>query len=432
MTTDYLHRYWAYFSLAAVTVMLFAATIFVVATLPPRTIVMATGAKGGANYELGNRYREILGTSGVTVELIQTTGSLQNLELLRDPKSGVSVALIQSGTTSKAQSPGLESLGTVFYEPMWLFYRAGIAANLQALAGKRISIGPEGSGARMLALELVKRTRLDGLVKELLAFTPEEAAEKLISGEIDAAFIVAAWQSPAILSLAHAKDIELGSVARADAFTALYPFLNKLVLPAGIFDLLTVRPSADVLLLAPKASLAVRDDLHPALQHLLLRAAVQIHSQPGMFQKAGQFPAAESIDLPLSEEAQRFYKSGRPFLQNHLPFWLATLIERVIVVLIPLAALIYPVFKLMPSVYNWFVQLKIMRLYADMKLVESDGRLRQSDLGTVKAKLDHIEQRATRLSLPTTYAGTLYSLRSHIDLLRDRLTINAKRAADDR
>jgi hypothetical protein len=310
-----------------------------------------------------------------------------------------------------------------------------MTANLQSLAGKRLSIGPEGSGARMLALELVKRARLDGLIGELLAFPPEEAAEKLIAGEIDAAFIVAAWQSPAIQTLANAKDIELGHVARADAFTAMYPFLNKLVLPSGIFDLLTVRPPADVVLLAPKASLIVRDDLHSALQHLLLSAASQIHSHPGAFQKAGQFPAAESIDLPLSDEAQRFYKAGRPFLQNYLPFWLATLVERVIVVFIPLVVLIYPIFKLMPSLYNWIIQLKIMRLYSEMKSVESDADRRRSpsDTAAVKAKLDQIEHRATRLSLPTKYASTLYSLRSHVDLLRNRLTTShPKSAAEDR
>ena len=158
------------------------------------------------------------------------------------------------------------------------------------------------------------------------------AAEKLIAGDIDAAFIVTAWDSPVVQRLINAEGIELASFPRADAYVALYPFLNKLMLPAGVVDLVDSRPPADIVLLAPKASLAVRADLHPAIQYLLLDAAVQIHSQPGIFQKAGQFPAAESIDLPLSDEAQRFYKSGRPFLQHYLPFWIATFVERVLVV----------------------------------------------------------------------------------------------------
>jgi hypothetical protein len=196
-----------------------------------------------------------------------------------------------------------------------------------------------------------------------------------------------------------------------------------LVLPAGIVDLSTNRPPADVVLLAPKASLAVRADLHSALQYLLLDAAVQIHSQPGIFQKAGQFPAAESIDLPLSGEAHRFYKSGQPFLQGYLPFWIATLVEKTLVVLIPLAALLYPVFKLLPQMYDWTMHLRIRRLYDEIRSIESDMEAQgpQFDANALNAKLDQIDQRANHLQLPTVYASNLYTLRSHIDLVRTRL-----------
>jgi TRAP-type uncharacterized transport system substrate-binding protein len=340
--TDYLQRYWRYFTIAGLVVILLGAGAFIVATLPPRTIVMATGAEGGANHEMGIRYREILAKAGVKLQLLPTAGGQENLARLRDPKSGVSVGFIQGGTTTKKESPDLESLGTVFYEPLWLFYRSEIGGGIQALRGRRLSIGPEGSGGRALALELVKKTKIDSIVAELLAFTPQVAAEKLIAGDIDAAFIVTAWDSPVVQRLITAKGIEVASWPRADAYLALYPFLHKLLLPTGVADLAMNRPPADVVLLAPKASLAVRADLHPATQYLLLNAAVQIHSQPRIFQKAGQFPAAESIDLPLSEEAQGFYKTGRPFLQAHLPYWIAAIVERVIFVLVPLGALLYP------------------------------------------------------------------------------------------
>ena len=206
---------------------------------------------------------------------------------------------------------------------------------------------------------------------------PVAAAEKLIAGEIDAAFIVTSWDSPVVQRLISAKGIDVGNFQRADALVAFYPFLNKLVLPAGVVDLLENRPPADVVLLAPKASLAVRADLHSAVQHLLLTAALQIHSQPGIFQKAGQFPAAESIDLPLSDEAQRFYKSGRPFLEEHLPFWIATLVEKVLVVFVPLAILLYPVFKLLPKAYDWLMQSRILRLYDEMRSIENEIELLQ-------------------------------------------------------
>jgi TRAP-type uncharacterized transport system substrate-binding protein len=414
---DYLRGFWLY--IAGLIAILLVASAFIVETLPPRTLAMATGPEGGANYELGVQYREILAQSGVNLQLVPTTGSLENLARLRDPKSGVSVGFIQGGVTTKKESPNLESLGTVSYEPLWFFYRSEIGQGMQALRGRRVSIGPEGSGTRALALELIKRTKIDSIVGEFLGFAPRQAAERLIAGDIDAAFIVTAWDSPVVQQLINAKGIELASW-RADTYVALYPFLNKLVLPAGVVDLLANRPATDILLLAPKASLAVRADLHSAIQHLLLSAAVQIHSQPGIFQKAGQFPAAESIDLPLSDEAQRFYKSGQPFLQQHLPFWIATLVERVLVVFVPLAILLYPMFKFLPQMYDQFLRRKIMRMYDEIKLIETEIEAQGQglDAKAINAKLDQLDQRASRLSLPADLS--LYMLRSHIALIRSR------------
>ena len=420
---DYLQRYWRYFSIGGMVVIFLAAGLFIVETLPPRTVVMATGAEGGANHELGIRYREILARAGVTLRLRPTAGGLENLALLRDSQSGVSVGFIQGGTTNNKESPELESLGTIFYEPLWLFYRSEIGDGIQALRGRRLSIGPDGSGGRALALTLLKKTKIDSIVGELLAFTPQVAAEKLIAGDIDAAFMVIAWESPVVQRLIAAKGIALASFPRADAYVALYPFLNKLVLPTGVADLSMNRPPADVVLLAPKASLAIRADLHPAIQYLLLHAAVQIHSQPGIFQKAGQFPAAESIDLPLSGEAQRFYKTGRPFLQEYLPFWIATLVEKLIVVFVPMAALLYPMFKFLPQIYDWIMQLRIRRLYDEMRLIESEmgAEGQGGDVDAMVAKLDQLDERANHLQLPRVYASMLYTLRMHINLVRSRL-----------
>jgi TRAP transporter TAXI family solute receptor len=428
---NYVQRFWRHLAAAATIAILLAAGAFVWESLPPRTIVMATGAEGSANYEFGIGYREALAREGVRLQLQPTAGSLENLRLLRDSQSGVSVGFIQGGTTSKKAAPELESLGTIFYEPLWLFRRAEIPDGVLELRGRRVSIGPEGSGGRALALQIMERTKIDTIVGELSGFAPKVAAEKLIAGEIDAAFIVTGWESPVIQSLLKAKGIELDSNRHADALIAIYPFLHKLVLPAGVVDLLANRPPADLALLAPKASLAVRADLHPALQYLLLDAAVQIHSQPGIFQKAGQFPAAESIDLPLSAEALRFYKSGRPFLQGYLPFWIATLVEKILVVLIPLAALLYPVFKLLPQIYDWMMQRKIRRLYDDIRSIESDMENQgpEFDANALNAKLDQIDQRANHLQLPTVYASNLYTLRSHIDLVRTRLATNPEVSA---
>src|SRR6516225_3621805 len=396
---DYAYKFWRFVAVAGAVAIFFGASLFIVTTLPPRELVMATGVEGDANYELGIRYRDILAKEGVKLELRRTSGSLDNLRYLRDPRSQVSVGFIQGGTITSKEAPELESLGTVFYEPLWLFRRGEIGEGVQALRGRRLSIGSEGSGGRALVLQILQRTRLDSIIGELSGFPPQAAAEKLIAGDIDAAFIVTAWESPVVQSLLHAKGIELSSIQHADAFVAIYPFLHKLILPAGVIDLLTNRPPSDVVLVAPKASLAVRADLHPALQYLLLNAAVQIHSQPGIFQKAGQFPAAESIDLPLSEEAQRFYKTGRPFLQGYLPFWVATLVEKVLVVIIPLAALLYPVFRFLPQTYDWMMQLRIRRLYDEIRSIESEMEVEgtEIDASALNAKLNMIDQRANHL-----------------------------------
>ena len=423
---SFAQKYWSSITIALVIVILFCAGLYVVETLPPRTITMATGAEGGANYEFGLRYRDVLARSGIKLQLLPTAGGVENLSRLRDAKSGISVAFVQGGTTTQKDSPDLESLGTISYEPLWLFYRTEIGETIQALRGRRVSIGPEGSGTRMLALELLKRSKLEKVIGETSGLTADVAAGKLIARDIDAAFIVSAWDSPAVQRLINTEGIAAATYPRADAYIALYPFMNKLILPAGVVDLLTNRPPADVVLLATKASLVVRSDLHPAIQYVLLDAAVEIYSQPGIFQKAGQFPAAESIDLPLSDEAQRFYKRGRSVLQKYLPFWLATLIERLLVVFLPLMAVLYPILRFTPSAYDWFMRTKIIRLYDEMKLIESemDSQGPRQDGKDINARLDRLEQRANRLNLPTTYASALYTLRSHIGLIRNRLRIS--------
>ena len=420
MAQSLFQRYWPYFSLATILAILLAAGAYIDATLPPRTIIMATGPKGGSNYELGGRYREILTKSGVDLKLLPTSGSLENLRLLRDPKSGVSVALLQDGAAGGAETSGVEALGTVGYEPLWLFRRTGIGGTLGALVGKRVSIGPEGSGGRAFALDILKRTKTEGTAAELLGFPPLVAAEKLIAGDIDAAFIVTGWDSPAVQSLIHADGVELTSFERADAMVALYPFLTKRTLPRGIFDLANDRPPADIQLVASKSILAVRADLHSALQYLLLTAATEIHSRSGIFQKAEQFPIAESVDLPLSADAERFHRSGRPFLQEQLPFWFAVLIGKALVVLVPLAAVAFPIFRFLPVLYDWMMRSKIDNLYGEMRSVENtmEDKAHDLDAAAMMARIDELEQRAIHLGVPTSYDGSLYTVRIHIGLIR--------------
>ena len=428
-----LQRFWFWAVMSGIATIVLGALISILLTLPPQTLVMATGPEGGMYHQVGARYREILAQEGVDLQLRPTGGAMENLADLRDPKSGVSAGFIQGGLAPEKEEPGVELLGTVFYEPLWLFSRTSspTARTLtEALSGHRISIGPDGSGTRVLALMLLER---NNITAELFSFKPHEAAEKLIAGEIDFAFIVSSWKAPAIQELLAADGIELRSTPRADAYIGLFPFMSKLVLPTGIADLARNRPPSDVVLVAPKASLAVRADLHPALQYLLLKAAVQIYSPPGAFHRPGRFPAAEAIDIPLSEEARRFYKSGKPFLHDHLPFWMATLAGRMLVVLIPLGVLLYPLLKTLPQAYDWIMRSKIVRLYDEMRSIERKmevGAPGQDAVGML-AKLDQLDQRANHLRVPPAYASMLYMLRAHIDLVRERLTAVLDRKADE-
>ena len=384
---DYAQVYRRYLvvGLIAVVVLTIAAMWLAFALLqptPPRSIAMATDPEGSISAELGKRYQEILGRKGIEVRLVPSVGAVENVARLRDPKSGINVGIIPSGITNHQKSPELVSLGTLFYEPLWFFYRGKPRVERhESLHGMRISVGPEGSGTHALSVEFLARVGVIESSAQLLSLTSEEAATKLVHGEIDAATMLAAWESPVVRQLLSADDVNLGGVPRADAFVALYPFLSKVVLPAGVGDMVKNRPPTDVVLLAPKASLIVRNDLHPAIQYLLLEAATEIHSGPGMFRKAGQFPAAEAIDLPLSSDAQQFYKAGPPFLQRHLPFWLAVLAQQLLVLLIPVLAVLYPLLRFLPALYGWAMRRRVFRLYNELKRLEdelvSDGIRRQ-------------------------------------------------------
>ena len=398
--------------------------ISVLSPLPPRTVTMTTGSEGGAYHELGKRYREILSRSGVELRLLASEGGIENLRRLSDPRSGVSVGFMQGGATGDTDRKDLVSLGTVSYEPLWFFYRGRHPGRkLDRLRGKRISIGPEGSGTRILAITLLAANGIDRDAARLLPLTPHDAGEQLLSGRIDAALMVASWESPVVRRLLASNDAELVSFPRADAYTALYPYLNKVTVPAGVGDLARDRPPADAVLLAPKTSLVVRKELHPAIQHLLLDAATEIHSGAGIFQKAGQFPAAESVDLPLSDAARQFHKTGRPFLQRYLPFWAAVFLWGLMLLLIPVVGAFYPLFRVAPALYGWGMRRRIFRLYGELKFLERD--LERGDsaeaAGDLVGHLDRLEDRANHLQVPLAYTNLLYNLRRDIQLVRERL-----------
>lgn len=383
---------------------------------------MTTGAPGSDYDALGLRYRTILKRSGVELQLLPSAGSVENLQRLSDANSGVAVGFAEGGLTNERESPALASLGTMFFEPLWFFTRFPVGSRLlEGLRGKKLSIGPPGSGTRALALQLMALNRYGPDVIKLHALSDAQSGEALLRGDLDAAVMIAPWGSPAVHQLLTAADISLVTVARADAYIALNPYLSKLRLPAGVGDMAMNRPPTDVDLIAPKASLIVRRDLHPAIQYLLLEAAAEIHSAPNIFEQAGRFPAADRGDLPLSEHAQQFYKTGSPLLQRYLPFWLAVFVSRLLLVLIPLAVLAFPVLNIAPALYLWHVKLQIVPLYRELKGIEADLEAR-GGVATeeILGRLERWEERANRLRVPVEFVPALYSLRTHSALTRNR------------
>jgi TRAP-type uncharacterized transport system substrate-binding protein len=398
--------------------------------IPPRTIRMATGPDGSDYAEFGRRYRDLLAASGVDLQLVPTAGAGENLAKVRDPGSGVSVGFTVAGLSGK-EPRGLESLGAVAYEPLWLFERADarrfadLAASrrISVPRGTRFSIGPEGSSTRAVALQFLSLFGVKGGDVELLALEPEESVDQLLAGKIDAFTLAASWESPLVRKLAASPKVALISFARADAYVALNPYLTKLVLPRGVADLRADLPSSDVFLVAPKTSLVIRSDLHPAVQYLLLQAASRIHSGPAIFHRTGTFPAAEAIDIPLSEEATRYYTSGRPLLQRYLPFWLWVLAERLLVVLVPVLTIAYPLARLGPGMWNSMMQRRIILLYGELKMLETelDARASGSTTADLAQRLDALSARAGHVRVPLQYTWMLYTLKGHIRSVGERI-----------
>lgn len=391
---------------------------------PPTHVVMATGVKAGGYEEYGERYRKILAREGVTLELRQTHGSVDNYNLLKDPASGVDIALIQSGIGTAEDAPMLESLGSVSYEPLWVFCQGKEKLDrIPQLRGKRLGIGPPGSGTQRLVLGILSD---NGLAEEAVGgvhVTGQDGAEALLGGAIDCLFIIASPEAGIVRALTHAPSLSLMNFSRADAYVRRLQYLTKVTLPEGVLDLDSNIPPTDVKMLAATAELVVRNDLHPAIQMLLLLAASEAHANGTLFSREGEFPSERRFDFPISPDAKRFYKSGRPFLQRYLPFWLANLLDRMFVLVIPLVAVLFPLFRIVPPLYRWRVRSRIYRWYGELMFIETEAQkgLTAGEAKDFGERLDWIEKAVNGLNPPLSYADQLYALRQHIDFVRSKL-----------
>jgi len=406
---------------------------------PPKTVVLATGAEQGAYAEFGKRYAARLKQHGIRVELRNTHGAAENLALLRDPASGVDLAFVQGGADG-ARAPEddagndrdgvaeLVSLGSLFYEPVWLFYREDAARrllkrdtldNLTQLSGWKLNIGAPGSGVPNMMKKVLEANHIDAATITLLEQPQTPAVVDLLGGASDALVFASAPESLMVQMLLQTPGIRLFDFAQAEAYSRRFGFMSPVLLPRGVVDLAKDVPPADVRLIAPTASLLAKKDTHAALIQLFVQAAHDIHGEAGWFQRKGEFPSPKNTEFALAKEAERFYRSGPPLLQHYLPFWLANLIDRMWVALVSIIAILIPLSRVVPPLYEFRIRSRIFRWYGQLRAVENAHGERPAD--ELMKELDGIETRVERVTVPLSYADELYALRGHIEMVRLKL-----------
>lgn len=392
---------------------------------PPRHIVLASGLQDSLLHQYAKRYIEILARSGVTVQERMTNGAGDNLRLLQDPNSGVDIGFTQGGIAKFPAADDVVMLASLYYVPLWIFYRGTDTLNhVNELRNRRIAIGVDGSGARSLALAVFG---LNGLTSDNVAMQPlsnAAALHALQSGEVDAAVFVDGAQNEAVWAALRDPNLRLLNYGHADAYPRLLSYITKLTLPSGVIDVAHDIPDRDIALIGTKEMLAARDSLHPALVDLLMDAAGELHGKQSFFEEAGDFPGTTRVDLRVSIEAERHKRFGPTLLYRYLPFWLATLVERMIIILLPLAAVLFPVFHYLPQFHRWRVRSRVYRWYGELALLERDVATRAGTLPMEKwlTDLDRIERAVARIRTPAAFASEAYTLREHIGLVRSAVT----------
>jgi len=410
----------------------FAAALYIMRPAPPGAITISTGVADGTYYAYALQYREFLERHGVVLRIVPSAGAVENFRRLIDAESDVDVAFVQGGIAAMQNVDDIVSLGSLYIEPLWVFHRGNVRfTHMQSLRGKTIAVGPHSSGTAALAHTLLRSHGITGPPTRFVHVGGRAAADLLASGRVDAMFLMSDIHAPLVRELIDAPDVQLMSFENAEAYVRQHFYLQQLTLPEGVLDLERNVPSSRIQLLGTTANLLARADLHPALAYLLLRAASEIHGKPGIFAGLRQYPSPSDPEVPLSAEAGRYYESGAPFLQRYLPFWAANLTDRMLVLLLPAVAVLFPVIKLLPPLYRWRVSSRIYRWYAKLKEMELqlDERRTQEELEKILAHLDEMENAVNLIETPLAYSENLYIFRQHIDLVRQRAQARVRNRA---
>jgi TRAP transporter TAXI family solute receptor len=406
----------------------FVFTYQFVEPAPPNRIVFATGQESGAYSLYGEQFAAYLATQGIETELVATAGSVENLKLLESGE-GVDLAFVQGGLADVLPTENVQALGSLYLEPVWLFLRADVDLNTMAdFAGKRIAVGAEGSGTRAVVLTMLNANGIDAQTATFVDWSSAKLVDGFAANAIDAAFLIGAPESGSVTALTSQPGIKLHSLERADAYVRRYPYFSSIRLPEGVLNLAANIPATEINTVALTAMLVANDELHPALVDLLLIAAADVFGKHSLLADAGQFPTSRYTDLPLSEEAARHFKNGPPLLMRYLPFWAATLIDRLWIMLLPIIGLAIPLVKLLPPAYRWRIRKRLLRLYAELEQIDPLVNPVQdaADLAARLERLDKVDSGSVIGSIPKSYTDAIYKLRRDIDLVRRRLDPSQK------
>ena len=407
--------------------LLAAALAFVfLNSAPPTTLTMTSGPDGSAFRQSAERYRQILAREGVTLKVLASQGSRDNLARLSDAKARVDVGFVVGGETAASGVGHLVSLGSLSYQPLMIFYRGKPRTLVSDFKHARLDIGLEGSGASALAQTLLDANGIKaGDGTQVGHRAPEASIQALLDGKIDALFAMSDSTPTAMMrQLLRDPEIHLFSFVQAEGYTHRITYLNRLVLPRGAIDFGEDIPAEDVWLIAPTVELVARDSLHPALSDLLLEAAREVHGRAGLYKKSGEFPAPIEHDFAISADATRYYASGRSFLYRTFPFWIASLIERIAAIVVPMTIILVPGLKIAPAIFRWRVVSRIYRWYAVLQHIERDSYETPLDAARCNAllhRLAHVEAMVSKLNVPPAFGDLLYGLRAHIVVVRESL-----------
>jgi TRAP transporter TAXI family solute receptor len=387
---------------------------------PPKIIKISTGAKSGAYYKYATQYAEKLKKHGITLEVLESTGTPENLKRLNDPAAGVGIAFVQTGVGNADENPNLESLATIAYEPIWILSQKNKPFTRPIdLLGKAVVIGPDGSGTQPVALEILKANGIDQSNARLMAKSATEGMALLNSNQVDALIMIAAPSAP-IIQQAFAEGYAVMDFDQADAYVRRYPWMAKITLPKGSANLAGNSPDKNIQLVGANTNLVTRSDVHRAIAFLLLDVAAEIHAAPGLVHDLKQFPNEKSLQFVQSEESVRFFKTGRPFLQRYLPFWLANLFERLLVSIVPILAIGIPLLKIIPAFFDYREKAAVLQLYDDVFHLEYTATAADLNDSQRIKKLDEIESKIGQLRIGAAHHPSIYHLRLHLQEVRSR------------